>query len=838
MVAPCCIIASLLAPSVARAGLPLLGPIPEFTIPAVDSAPVLDGKLDDDCWRQALTSTEFYESDQPGEVTTLYLARHGRTLLVGMDCRAKWEALEGQRIAVYLDTMHIHDGPPRSIGVTSDGKVEHRCEGDPVWEEGSPYARAAVARSGNAWSVELAIDLTEFPYVRSHDDAIGLFIARDYLPAETRLVWARRLKSTEGYPPPYLAPHVRGLDLPGMFAEIDAENEAALAPLAARAAKLHAAVGKALADTTLPPEARLRVATLAAWIEEMDAKRRECVERVSLQGLAEWEQYVRDAEALAGILTEAEHPPADLQSTLGRRAADARGPAVWEANVTASTHRFGRKQYNLGLLVAGIPIAAISETVYQTAEDLRQWQGRIDAMWREAGLPLTKERREEFEVAVASDPIAGRRIAYPLRGLATYNPVTPVSGGEQLLLDALVAEKPFTKSLADALWSGVPVPVRTERVSSLLAFPVREATAVLPAHIPAEDVKQIAGLRWALAAKQSAVAMPASGPAIVYGWEGQEAALRAAGFNPAPWSRGSQVGRVAFREESGRPIVGLWGRTPEDLQRAAQVFADLRAVLADREVLVGDLHLHSVLSDGSGSPRQVILECIASGMDFAALTDHFEATGSCMGKQWAEHWVPGFAAIGGEEVMGAHFEILALGISRTVPTNVDAKQIVTDIHSQGGLALVCHAGGFDESEQAAGERLVADFDALGLDGFDRPTPVMAGLMEERDRAGRRFIVTGVTDDHSLTFASPLRTIVFAKGRSEQSILEALHSGYSLSFSPGGVVFPNPGGFQGPPRLRDVMLALVGERTYLEEHYRARAQQRSEQLLRAWQAGAL
>jgi predicted metal-dependent phosphoesterase TrpH len=231
-----------------------------------------------------------------------------------------------------------------------------------------------------------------------------------------------------------------------------------------------------------------------------------------------------------------------------------------------------------------------------------------------------------------------------------------------------------------------------------------------------------------------------------------------------------------------------------------------------------------MLSDGSGSARQALLACMAAGMDFAAITDHSFGGASYQGKAWSDQWVPNFTAIRGAEVQGADFEMLALGISRDVEAQPDPQQIAADIHAQGGTALLCHPYGPPYME------IVANLEALGLDGIDRYTGPIADYVTERQLIGRQPVVTSVTDAHDLSFVRPYRTLVFAADRSEEGILSAVREGYSVAL--------NTSGLAGAPHLVDVVLALIAEKDYLRARYEANVQARVEDLARAWDQGGL
>ncbi len=814
----------------ARAGLPLVGPVPQFTVPVITSAPALDGKLDEACWEQALRSAAFYPRDvnldpeQPSRETALYLARHRRTLLVGLDCRAVPGQSGPESVLVLLDTTHTHE-LSHSITVYSDGTSKQSAWWDPSWAALPAHYEVAVARGDGGWSAELTIDLTRFPYARSHDDDIGCFVARQF-EDKSRLLWAlpnaHTSFLTESWDP-YLARHLIGLDLPAMFAEMEAENDITFTPLVPRAEELHQQVGSLLGDERLPPDVRLRAASLAAYAEEARPRERECVERLAVRGLGEREEYLRDAEALAAALRG--QPAAESGSDLAALLRDPRDPAHWEPNATRLHGRWRNWNYGLGLMLHGLPLAIVEERFVRPPLDVEQRCANTDEDMRARGSAVAHETRGRYDVCVETTATGVRRISYARRGEAVYRARAAVPGGDELVMEALVAGRPFDAALAEGLWSRFPVPVRIEDAGGLLAFPLSEATVVLPAALDRAQGEELrAQLLTVGGARGVAGALPPTGAAIILGTAEHAQALEAAGFDPRSWSADEAQGYVALRSDSGRVSVGLWGRDGEGLARAVRVFVDLRRVLSERELLIGDLHLHTMLSDGSGGARQVLLACIAAGMDFAAITDHSFGGASYQGKAWCDRWVPSFTALRGAEVQGADFEMLALGISRDVEAQPNPRQIAADIHAQGGTALLCHPFGPPYLE------IMENLEALGLDGIDRYTEPVIEFVARRQLIGRQPIVTAVTDSHDLSFLWPYRTLVFAADRSEEAILSAVREGYLVAL--------NTRGLAGAPRLVDVMLALIAERRYLQARYKANVQARVEDLARAWQQGAL
>jgi hypothetical protein len=104
-----------------------------------------------------------------------------------------------------------------------------------------------------------------------------------------------------------------------------------------------------------------------------------------------------------------------------------------------------------------------------------------------------------------------------------------------------------------------------------------------------------------------------------------------------------------------------------------------------------DVHMHTYLSDGLASPKQV-LDHVARRMclNVIAITDHDRLDGSL----WAAEqrgWYP-FDIIPGMEVSAADGHVLALWISSPIPAGLSIQETACAIHEQGGVAILAHPG--------------------------------------------------------------------------------------------------------------------------------------------------
>jgi hypothetical protein len=200
----------------------------------------------------------------------------------------------------------------------------------------------------------------------------------------------------------------------------------------------------------------------------------------------------------------------------------------------------------------------------------------------------------------------------------------------------------------------------------------------------------------------------------------------------------------------------------------------------------GDLHTHTVHSDGRRTPAQLAAAARAAGLDFVASTEH-NTTSANLG--WGRHAGPGLLVVDGQEVTTRDGHWLALGLGqgpvvdwRYRAGDALAGRAVAGVRDRGGLAVAAHPfcplpgcgwgfgyqdvdavevwngpwGPDDEAALGAWERLLAEAGA----GPGRFLPAVAGSDAH-----------GPGDQVGLP-----HTVVLAGGLDRRSVLDGLAAG--------------------------------------------------------------
>lgn len=279
---------------------------------------------------------------------------------------------------------------------------------------------------------------------------------------------------------------------------------------------------------------------------------------------------------------------------------------------------------------------------------------------------------------------------------------------------------------------------------------------------------------------------------------------------------GADSGHLDYRVEARATIGAVgWGQPPPPENAAGT--RSVQQALSGPRWFRGDLHSHTVHSDGRITVEDRVRGAVARGQDFLAITDHNTISQAREHDRWPSQITP----IRGSEVTTFHGHIMCLGLSKAIDWRDDARgsgaaSIVAQAHAQNGLVSINHPNAFGDPWCGACHW---DFALVDYSTFDAmeiwngrwaepETDNLGALAFWTDLldAGYRLTAVSGTDSHSAEEdaypALPLN-YVYAPDRSEAAILDGirrgrvfLSSGPLLSFrarGADGVELTLPGG---------------------------------------------
>jgi hypothetical protein len=212
--------------------------------------------------------------------------------------------------------------------------------------------------------------------------------------------------------------------------------------------------------------------------------------------------------------------------------------------------------------------------------------------------------------------------------------------------------------------------------------------------------------------------------------------------------------------------------------------------LGEYRVLAGDFHIHMFPLDAAMlAPWDVVLEARRRGLDVIALTGHNQVWTAKVGR-WFARLTGGPLVLVGEEIIARPYDMIAVGIERTVDWHGTAAESIAEIHRQGGVAIAAHPlrsywPAYDEAAM------------LGLDGAEVLHPMAyAGdefAAELRGFYGRRALTAiGSSDFHATGYPGFCRTYVLVREVTELAVLDALRERRTVAVDRDGRSFGDAG----------------------------------------------
>jgi predicted metal-dependent phosphoesterase TrpH len=175
---------------------------------------------------------------------------------------------------------------------------------------------------------------------------------------------------------------------------------------------------------------------------------------------------------------------------------------------------------------------------------------------------------------------------------------------------------------------------------------------------------------------------------------------------------------------------------------------ELRARLAERELIEVDLHMHTDHSGDCATPVEVLLQTARDrGLGAIAITDHNEVSGALEARRIAEGMMDDLKVIVAEEVKTAEQgEVIGLFLEEKIPKGLTMAETIAAIREQGGLVYVPHP--FDRFHSVPDyEHLLDIVEEVDILEVFNPRVAVTAFNEEAERFARKYrIVPGAGSD--------------------------------------------------------------------------------------------
>jgi hypothetical protein len=195
----------------------------------------------------------------------------------------------------------------------------------------------------------------------------------------------------------------------------------------------------------------------------------------------------------------------------------------------------------------------------------------------------------------------------------------------------------------------------------------------------------------------------------------------------------------------------------------------------------GDLHLHTVHSDGQHDMSELIAAAHAAGLDFIVSTDH---NTSAANRVWPAYRCDPLLVIAGEEVTTRHGHWLAVGLSehgwvdwRYAPRDDVFPRFAAEVRAAGGVVVAAHPA--VPLPGSAWEFGYAHVDALEVwnGRWNIDDEVSLRIWQRLLRQGQRVAAVAGSDSHGPQQPVALpQTVVHAPELSTRAIVDGLRQG--------------------------------------------------------------
>jgi len=178
---------------------------------------------------------------------------------------------------------------------------------------------------------------------------------------------------------------------------------------------------------------------------------------------------------------------------------------------------------------------------------------------------------------------------------------------------------------------------------------------------------------------------------------------------------------------------------------------------------LADLHMHTNVSDGAATVRDLLAHAAALPLDVIAITDHDRLDASLYAYEHQDKYP--FEVVPGLEVTSREGHVLAWYVTEKIPMHLSLEETVQAVHELGGIATLAHPYQVYLDETRAGyQRYAGDPDLIARCGFDAVEAVNAAAIIPGLNVYTRYRVgglglslTGSSDAHTLNAIGSGRT---------------------------------------------------------------------------------
>lgn len=196
----------------------------------------------------------------------------------------------------------------------------------------------------------------------------------------------------------------------------------------------------------------------------------------------------------------------------------------------------------------------------------------------------------------------------------------------------------------------------------------------------------------------------------------------------------------------------------------------------------GDVHSHTIFSDGSATPTGLSLEAMYCYLDYLVITDHNAIQGARFAQKLVSNNGLSYPIIVGEEVeVSTYAEFNVYPLNRLIPAGLNPDECIKIAHESGSVAHWNHPGYPDWRNIWPQTHLKSGINDTGLDAWEH----YPYHYQDWKNAGTLPVIMGSSDTHDARFNNKERTLIYAPSPSAESLADAVRKQHILMLSPSG-----------------------------------------------------
>ena len=218
----------------------------------------------------------------------------------------------------------------------------------------------------------------------------------------------------------------------------------------------------------------------------------------------------------------------------------------------------------------------------------------------------------------------------------------------------------------------------------------------------------------------------------------------------------------------------------------------------------GDIHCHTMFSDGTATPLEMLLHALHTYMDFVLISDHESAAGALQLKAaLAGSHAADFLVVGQETGLPeGHFNSYPL--TESLPPGAPLAELIELAHRQGAIVQWNHPESYTNRFDWQKNGIPA---GVALSAWEHPLPLAARNWAKKPP------LTGGSDSHNTAFPQE-RTVAVWDREAGETLCDAILSHRSAVYAPDNAVL-----FDHEPTVGRTLLAALtdADGTYLAAH---------------------